>query len=217
MLIDYGRFESEVDIVMSHSALNFAASVVAMTGLLLAGCGKPEAAKPAPAPAGPGAVSPAAPRGFQLVVEVESGEMVAPFAVATEAETSGGKCVRLPVIGKDEKTAAWLDPKAAAGMVTLTVDVPRAGKAWVWFRTYWRGGCSNSFHLQYPGGKRTVGEDGTYGCWHWVKGPVGIPLAAGPQAFVISVREDDIGLDQMIVTTDPEFVPQGIETPPVGQ
>ena len=57
----------------------------------------------------------------------------------------------------------------------------------------------------------TVGNDGTYRVWHWMEAPRVYKLAAGKHKICLLNREDGIMFDQMLITGDPQYVPQGIE------
>jgi hypothetical protein len=91
------------------------------------------------------------------------------------------------------------------------VDVPSDKTVQVWVRCYWTGTCANSLTLQIPGyPDHIIGEDGTYNAWHWLSSPAR-PLTAGPQTITILQREDDIRIDQIMVTSNSRVKPMGIE------
>lgn len=176
-----------------------------MAAVLVVGCGRQEkpdtpgetTTPPAPAPV---------PAGFHKVYEIETHAAIeAPMVVEDDAEAAGGKCVRVPLgAGK---------PPEVQGTVSLDVELPAAGKAYIWLRAWWNGECSNSVVLRIPGQPpHELGQDATYNAWHWVKlkGPP-IELPAGTRTLVIEQREDGVGLDQLLLTTDEAFVPMGIE------
>lgn len=184
---------------------------LALAGLLLATANCSRAPKESPPGTTGGKLAPSAVEdGFHVVVEAEAYSAIhAPIAAAAERDASGGNCVRIPltVTGDKEKS------KPKEGRLELKVTLPAADAAHCWFRAYWRGVCSNSFTLDIPGQRQfTVGEDNTYNAWHWVKlrGP-GLPLAAGEHTITIAEREDGIAIDQLVITSDADFVPSGIE------
>jgi hypothetical protein len=144
------------------------------------------------------------PSGFHLVLEPEAfAPVAAPMRVSEEADTSAGRCVRIP---------AGLDKKAPrTGEVSLPFSLSSAGTATIWLRCHWSGSCANSVSISVGGRPaQTVGEDGTYGVWHWVKAPP-MPLPPGDHKLVLSQREEDVGIDQVVITSDREYVPMGIE------
>jgi len=77
------------------------------------------------------------------------------------------------------------------------------------------GACGNSVFVKVDeaGKPMAVGNDGTYNAWHWLKVPVPQPyeLGAGKHQIIVLNREDGIRLDQLLLTGDLEYVPQGIE------
>jgi len=83
----------------------------------------------------------------------------------------------------------------------------------IWFRVWWAGSCGNTIYLKINEQKKniTVGNDGTYKAWHWIPAPLTIILKNGKNNFQILNREDGIKLDQILITNDFEYIPQGIE------
>ena len=131
--------------------------------------------------------------------------MAAPFEIEEQdgEDVSGGKCLLVP--------AGLAKAKKLDGELTFDLELPSDDKAHVWLRVYWTGSCSNSLNMKIgKAPKMLVGEDGTYKQWHWVRGPV-MPLGAGSHPVVITAREDEIRVDQILVTADKRYVPMGIE------
>jgi hypothetical protein len=147
---------------------------------------------------------PAASARWQQVIEAESGSaLTAPMVVQDQADASGGKCVAIP-LGQPKDVAP-------TGSIKLTLTAPREAEITLWYRVHWAGTCSNSFTAKVAGQPELiVGEDGTYQTWHWVKTPP-LTVPAGPLEVVIVQREEDVRLDQVLVTTDADYVPMGIE------
>jgi hypothetical protein len=170
--------------------------------LLFCGCGNDPKSKSGERSAKPAYVQNQA---IHKLVEAESAQTLAgTFAVVEEKGTSGGKVVRIPVLPKDFEG----DP----GRLELSVELPADATITIWFRVLWSGNCANSFFLQLPtGAKRTVGEDGTYGKWHWVRGPRKAAVKKGPLTLIIEQRENDIAIDQVLLTSDEQYVPVGTE------
>ncbi len=186
---------------MSRFLRFFMGGVVGLSLMVAGGCGN--GTEPPPDDGQGGGVK-APPRDFHLVVEAESGAVGGTFAVTEEDNTGGGKCIRIPTLPKDFK--------GERGRAVFTVDLPAARPAYIWLRAHWGGTCANSVHLQLPvGPQRIVGEDATYRAWHWVKGPQGVELPAGKVEIRIDQREDTLGIDQILITSDKEYVPQGVE------
>jgi hypothetical protein len=171
--------------------------------ILFAGC-KPATPPPATLPTGGSA--PVAPSGYHILLEAETlGDVAAPFEIEEHVpeEVAGGKCLMVP--------PGLAKAKKLDGELTFTLDLPSEELASFWMRVYWTGSCSNSLSMKLgPRPKMLVGEDGTYKQWHWVRGPT-LPMPAGRHPVVITAREDDIRVDQVLVTSDKRYVPMGIE------
>ncbi|MFP4027129.1 MAG: hypothetical protein ACLFWL_05005 [Candidatus Brocadiia bacterium] len=123
----------------------------------------------------------------------------APFEIRKDRSSTSWKVLAVPE-GNDT-----LPPAKASVPLTIPAD----GLYRIWARTKWNPPDGNSFSARI--GKRdpvTVGEDQTFGRWHWV--PVGgFRLTAGTIPVRIECRQDGIALDQLLVTSDPDFQPEG--------
>jgi hypothetical protein len=141
----------------------------------------------------------------KVVVEAEKYTTIAPSMVkGTDASASKGAYIGIPLARPHATTEGA--PKDQ-GRATYKVNIPSAGTWRFWARTKWTDGCGNSFFLKI-GSKPQVdlGQDGTYGTWHWVKGP-SLSLPAGTVNVVIQNREDGAKIDQFIFTKDTRYVP----------
>lgn len=130
------------------------------------------------------------------------------------------------------------EPLASAGLAVAVADLPsgqlpetpplsysfsvnKQGIYRTWFRTWWRDGCSNSIALRVNESPLAlVGNDGTYGAWHWVSGP-DFTLEPGGHQLFLAPREGGVRIDQIILSKHSAFYPAGIfsdtgieETPP---
>jgi hypothetical protein len=107
---------------------------------------------------------------------------------------------------KDPAPAEW-------GGVVFTVKIPKPMRVKICLRTIWEDGCGNSIYLKTAGMERPVlvGDDGTYGVWHWVSTKSEITLPAGEQQVVLVNREDGVKIDQVLITGDANYEPQEIE------
>lgn len=181
-----------------------AAATLAACGLaVLSGCSKSDGSTvetPVSAMAPPTATA----KRVHLVDNLASLASVSgAMETADDASAVDGKCLRIKLgEGKTPETA---------GSATFTVNIPEAKTAKIWLRCYWSGTCSNSLMLKVPGfPDQIVGEDETYGAWHWVEGPT-FPLPAGDLVLTLAQREDDIKVDQVVITANTRFRPMGIE------
>jgi hypothetical protein len=141
----------------------------------------------------------------KIVVEAENYISIVPsMAKATSSVTSGGAYIHIPL-----KRPHGTEEGAPSdqGRATYKIKVPAKGKYRFWGRAHWYDGCGNSFFLKV-GDKPPVvfGQNGTYGRWHWVRGPL-LDLEAGEVTLVIQNREDGAMLDQFLLTPDQRYVP----------
>jgi hypothetical protein len=98
------------------------------------------------------------------------------------------------------------------GRVTYKFTVSEDGTYIFWARVWWLDSCGNSFTFSYNNGKKiTLGNDNTYKRWHWKKSRIKLKLSKGEHTLTIFNREDGIKIDQLLITNDKLYIPQGIE------
>jgi hypothetical protein len=114
---------------------------------------------------------------------------------------SGAGYLEIPWDGnktKGEGQAVYKFRAAKAGLYTL------------WARTLWAQGCGNSILGSVNGDTPAViGEDGTYGDWHWLRGQR-VALKAGVNTLVLKNRETGIKVDQFFLCSDTGYEPTKI-------
>ena len=129
---------------------------------------------------------------------------------------SGGKYLEIPRKDPVSDLVPASAGKSSAddkkGQALLDVKIPGEGKYFFWARVWWAGECSNSFIVEIDGSQSfTFGEDNTFKCWHWVKAVGRIDLSKGKHQFKIREREQNIRIDQVLLTSDKRYVPVGAE------
>ena len=99
------------------------------------------------------------------------------------------------------------------GGAQFDFELPSDAECKVWLRVWWDGSCGNTINLQMDDEPKsiTVGNDGTYRTWHWLEAPKIYKLASGKHSLFLLNREDGIMFDQLLITNDHQYVPQGIE------
>ena len=136
--------------------------------------------------------------------EAESyNQIKAPFKVGLSANASGGKCVYQPLgTGRPPTVKCY-------AIYHFRVTTP--GRYIVWGRGLWPSGCGNSFDVKIDShAPATIGQDGTYNRWHWVRiRGMSFTLSKGVHTFTLMNREDGPGMDEFYLTTEDE-VPVGI-------
>ncbi len=134
-----------------------------------------------------------------------------PFRMAAMNGTASAKVLEVPDnAGKPPEGKA---PSMEYGGAVFQVDIPTAGTYKIWLNVWWEGSCGNTLSVQVADEKKsvTVGNDSKYEQWHWVEVPRQYQFAQGPCPIAVLNREDGIKLDQILVTSDLSYVPQGKE------
>lgn len=98
------------------------------------------------------------------------------------------------------------------GHAKYKLDLKEDGTYYLWARCWWIDSCGNSFNVKI-GDKPvfTLGNDGTYKSWHWVKAKVQLKLKKGQYVLELGNREDGIKVDQIMITNDRRLIPVDIE------
>ena len=153
----------------------------------------------------------------RLVIEAESGGLEPRMTVRPHPKASGEKFIEAPE-GPDHKK---IEPDTGAARIRF--QVKQDGEYVLWTRVGWCCTCGNSLELAVDQGEPfeiTSGTDGYH--WHWLAAtkkvkkkwvPRVLKLSAGDHVLHVRSREDGSGLDQVLLTTDKEYVPTGIEKP----
>jgi len=110
-------------------------------------------------------------------------------------------------------------PDPTQGTDTLSVNVTTAGTYSVWSRILAPSTSSNSFYLQVDGGCAiNVGNSSAIpaGAWTWVNYQDGntatkttMNLTAGTHQVVLTGRQANVGVDRILLLSDPSCVPTG--------
>ena len=105
------------------------------------------------------------------------------------------------------------EPAMDFGGAQFDFELSADAECKVWLRVWWDGSCGNTINLQMDDEPKsiTVGNDGTYRTWHWLEAPKIYKLASGKHSLFLLNREDGIMFDQLLITNDHQYVPQGIE------
>jgi len=151
-----------------------------------------------------------------IVIEAEdfTGPLEPPMTVVQDEGASGGKCIRVEGgAGKPDEVHPVTGVKYPSrwGAAIYKFQVPKAGIWRLWGRRFWENGCGNSFTLVVNGRNVLFGEDETYDCWQWSPCRALFDLPASENTLEVLNREDGVKLDKIILTTDLDFIPQGME------
>ena len=172
----------------------------------------------------------------KIVIEAEDAdEVVRHFVVKSTKDK------RVPSGKYLECLEGALGPKKQdlRGHATYTFSVADTGEYYLWLRRWWGAGCEgDSVWVQVDGnppatGPRTgpvcddkgryrrqlglrVGEDGTCNRWTWSRASdqrkaYPFRLTPGKHELTIWVRSGNVRIDQILLTTDKNFVPVRVE------
>ncbi|HWH68264.1 MAG TPA: Ig-like domain-containing protein, partial [Candidatus Sulfotelmatobacter sp.] len=158
------------------------------------------------------------PQFVTLPFEAEAGSLVAPMSVLSNPQASG--------------SAYIASATANQGSVTFTVNITVPGTYYAWCNVLAPAYSSDSFFVSVDSGAEDIFDaaEGTWAnAWQWsrLNGRAGsMPLTLNPRTFELTTgthtitfrtREANTGLDKIILSNDPSFVPTSTPEPPANQ
>lgn len=151
-------------------------------------------------------------QGFLRVIDAgDAIEVAKPMVKENDSQAAKGTILNIP-----DKTCVPPNEGAADlkyGGAVFEIDVAEEVTCKIWLRVWWDGSCGNTVLVRVgeKGKAMRVGDDGTYDAWHWMSAPDVVKLAKGKNKIFLLNREDGIRFDQMLITDDMDYYPQGIE------
>ena len=166
-----------------------------------------EEAKPASVPVVPMLLA----KTFKVVNADAVANFTPPFKQAAGKDTASQQI--LEVLDNAGKPPEGKEPSMEYGGAVFQVEIPAAGQYKIWLNVWWEGSCGNTVNVQVGDEKKSVtaGNDSAYEKWHWVEVPRIYQLQQGACRIAVLNREDGIKLDQILVTNDLKYVPEGKE------
>jgi hypothetical protein len=148
---------------------------------------------------------------LRVIDAADATEFTKPFEKEEDSLAAKGTVLRIP-----DKTHVPPNEKSAGmehGGASFEIEAPKDMTCKVWVRVWWDGSCGNTVFVRLgkDGRLLRVGDDGTYDVWHWLEAPDTVELKKGKNTIYVLNREDGIRFDQMLVTDDMGYFPQGIE------
>ena len=158
------------------------------------------------------------PEPFYLYLEAETATASSPFEVVADANASGGECLALPEgVGN------------GVGEASISFEVPYTDTYYMWGRVIAPTASDDSYYISINGDyDRTwdVLYEEHFPDWTWDQvaergsgtfdgpefDPATFSLNAGTFTLTIKNREDGIMLDQILITNDASFIPDGVQT-----
>ena len=146
----------------------------------------------------------------RLIAAAEADNVSPPARLSAVESAAGGRALEIP--DNSCELPERFEPSLKYGGARYSFKLPGTFNGRIWLRCWWAGSCGNSVFVQVNDSEPVaVGNDGTYMNWHWLPAPSEHALPAGTNTLTILTREDGIRLDQILLTADDQYVPQGVE------
>ena len=140
-----------------------------------------------------------------IINAADAKKVVAPMRIREDKKAAKGKCLDTPDSGQKKK-------KITDGHAEFEFEVKESGKYVLHIRALWPDACGNTLVVFVDKERKKSVTDPTTKHWHWVKAMRRVyKLAAGKHKLKVANGEDGAAFDQVLLTTDKEYVPQGIE------
>lgn len=141
-------------------------------------------------------------RRVKIWVEAEDAQLIAPMAVGRSGNASRSRVVTVPS-----------STTSAGGSARLSVNLPETDRYFIWLRASAPAAVSNAFTVAVDGGTRPLPVAvSTTGAFQWSQlkvgaTPVGFDLGPGDHTIDIGRSLAGAQLDQLLITSDPNFQP----------
>jgi len=140
-----------------------------------------------------------------VINAADAKKVVPPMRMVDDATAAKGKRLEIPDSAKGA-------PKIKGGEAQFEFVVKEDGKYYLHMRAFWPDACANSMYVEVAGKPKKKIEDSTVEHWHWVPLKMAVfKLKKGKTTLVVKNREDGARFDQVLLTTDKDAVPVGIE------
>jgi K319L-like, PKD domain len=138
-----------------------------------------------------------------ITLEAETGNLTAPMVIQSGVTASAGQYVVVPDgAGNNFNDATFGGP----GQVNLPINISQAGTYALWARTIAPSGTSDSFYVTRNGILLSEWTVPASTAWKWNK-IANVSFSTGLLNLALRQREDGTKLDQVLLTTDLNFVP----------
>ena len=96
-----------------------------------------------------------------------------------------------------------------SGYAEYSLDIVESKTYYIWGRAIGTSGRSNSFYVTTDNGDDMTWHLPIAPAWNWSQA-VSVYLEAGRHILTIKRRETGAQLDKMLITNDPNYIPQGL-------
>ena len=140
-------------------------------------------------------------------LEAENGKIETPMIVGNDKNTGNGKYIHQPA-KEDPKTRL----KGNKGSISISCEVPVQGHYTLWARVYYIDIDGNSFYCRMDDQEKTMLGNALLPLetWHWIKGDAW-KLEKGRHTLQIEAREEGARIDQILLTTLPDFIVESVD------
>lgn len=135
-------------------------------------------------------------------IKAEQGQVSSPMVIANEMGHSGRTFVHQPA--SEDRGKRLLGEK---GSVEYSVEIPCQNQYRLWARVYYIDIDGNSWYCHIDDHEQTMlgNELQPIEEWHWIKGNTW-NLEEGLHTLLLKTREDGARLDQLLITSLPDYV-----------
>jgi hypothetical protein len=136
----------------------------------------------------------------RILIEAETGIIMAPMQVKDDPNASGGKCITTPAV-----TGNTISPRDTT---KYSVNILQAGTYYVWLRIFASAINPALNYGTFVGFNKVITKPGIVsinaGRYEWVMGSAaGFVLNAGTNQFIIGHGNEQIQIDQIIISNSP--------------
>ena len=150
--------------------------------------------------------------GNKVWLEAENGALNWPVEVAEDQSASSGSYIVVP----NGSGSIW-DSSQATGTVLYTFQISETGQYVIWGRVLAASGGDDSFFIAIDDGGDALWDAQQANIWVWDQvndrngpDPVVYFLEAGEHTLRIEQREDGTKLDRILISSNPNYVPEGL-------
>jgi hypothetical protein len=150
--------------------------------------------------------------GDKIWVEAEDGNVDEPMQIDSDANASEGAYLWVP-----QGSGSLYSPSSTNGLANYTFTISVSGTYRIWGRVIAPSDSNNSFFVAMDGNAYTRWDTAVATSWTWdlinsyaAADPLVFELSAGTHNLSLMQREDGTKIDKLIITSDANYVPQGM-------
>ena len=143
---------------------------------------------------------------LRIVMSAESAkEVLKPMRLVRDSRAAGRAYLEAPASAEDPE-----NPKAACAVFEFEVKSEK--EYFMWVRLWWPYGQRDGVTMTVDDGDRASAWHWGHRQWLWVRlNPASSNLSKGKHTLRVAIREKGVRLDEILLTTDKRYIPQGVE------